>query len=212
MYALSLGFALMIRAAMGVGAWDVLHIGLNRTLGLTVGTWSVAVGLFTVAGVILMTRRLPTWGCVANMFFVGLFLDLNLWLLPEVHQLLMQVVFLLAGIVVSGFGGGMYIASEFGAGPRDWFMLELHARTGWSIRKVRTAMELTVLGLGWILGGPVSWGTIVISLTLGPVMQKAIHLWQAWMKYLLGRDARDEGINQGQVWIDHHDGVNQTIR
>ena len=91
--------------------------------------------------------------------------------LPTPGDALGQVAMMLLGVVVIGLGSGLYLATDLGAGPRDGLMTGLHHRFGWSIRRARTAIEVTVLIAGWALGGTIGIGTVVFALAIGPIVQ-----------------------------------------
>jgi uncharacterized membrane protein YczE len=156
----------MIRSEFGLGPWDAFHVGLHRLTGMSAGVASIVVGIAIVAGTWSIGVR-PGAGTLADMVLIGVFIDLLLpalppatgWLRPAYHA---------AGTLLTGFATGLCIAPGLGKGPRDGMMLGIAARTGWSVRRVRTAIELTVLALGWTLGGTVGLGTIVFALGIGP--------------------------------------------
>ncbi|MFV9510944.1 YczE/YyaS/YitT family protein [Tepidibacillus sp. LV47] len=176
---MSLGIALTIEANLGVSAWDVLHIGLYKTFGLTIGTWSQIAGLIIVLFTYLLDKKVVFIGTLLNMIFVGWFIDLFLFILPTMHkgQWFYQSLFFILGMIIMAIGTGMYITSNLGAGPRDGLMLVLSNRLNWSIRKVKTWMELIVLVIGFFLGGPVFIGTLILSVFIGPLMQFFITFW-----------------------------------
>jgi len=195
---MSLGVALTIKANLGVSAWDVLHIGLYKSIGLSVGTWSQIVGVVIISSTYFFDKKIVSIGTILNMLFVGWFIDLFLWLLPTPHhgQWIEQTLFLLIGMVIMAMGSGMYITSKLGAGPRDGLMLVLSNRLQWSIRKVKTTMELIVLVIGFFLGGPVNIGTVILSIFIGPLMQFFIKYW----------DVRSEqfihfGVKEKEKWV-----------
>ena len=107
-------------------------------------------------------------------FVIGLAADATLWLVPEPEPLALQVVFLVVGILGNGVAGGLYIGAGLGPGPRDGLMTGLVRRTGGSVRVVRTSIELTVLAVGWLIGGTVGVGTVLYALAIGPVVQMAL--------------------------------------
>lgn len=174
---LSLGIAMIIEADLGVGAWDVLHVGLYETFGLTVGTWSIIVGLSVVLITLFIDRKIISIGTVLNMIFTGLFIDMFMYLIPTMDNTLAQYTFLLLGIIVMGIGVGLYIAPKIGSGPRDSMLLALTRKYNWKISRVKTYMELIALTLGYFLGGPVFIGTIIVSISVGPIMQFSIKWW-----------------------------------
>lgn len=166
----ALAMALMIRAGLGVDPWDVFHMGLATKVPLSLGTIVVMVGVAVLLAWIPL-RQWPGFGTICNAVWIGIALDVFLRVLPPMHALPSQVAMLAVAIVINGLGGAMYIGSHFGAGPRDGLMTGLHLRTGLSIRLVRTVLELGVLGIGWLLGGPVGIGTLAYALLIGPSTQ-----------------------------------------
>lgn len=159
-----------VRAGLGVAPWDVLHLGLASHLPLSLGTIIVIVGLLVLVAWIPL-RQWPGLGTIANAIWIGVAADATLWLLPEIHGLALQLAVIVAALLVNGLGGALYIGSQFGAGPRDGLMTGLHLRTGWSLRLIRTGIELAVLAIGWLLGGPVGFGTLAYAVLIGPATQ-----------------------------------------
>jgi uncharacterized membrane protein YczE len=165
LYGVSDGMLLL--AGLGVDPWDVFQQGLSRRLGLGVGTWAIIVG----AAVLLLwipLRQRPGFGTVSNVIVVGGVIDLVLALVPVPHGLGLRSAVLLAGVLLNGVATGAYIGAGLGPGPRDGLMTGLAAR-GLSIRMVRTCIELTVLLIGWLLGGSVGVGTVLYALAIGPL-------------------------------------------
>jgi len=183
------GIGTMVEANIGVAPWDTLHIGLQKTFGLTIGMWSQLVGVMIIVGSYVIGRIKPTVGMFLNMFFFGLFIDLFMWLkwIPTGETLLERSVLFAAGLLIYTFGTGMYISPRLGAGPRDSFMLALHERMGWGIGKVRIGIECTVMLLGFLLGGPVSVGTLVTALAIGPLIKLFIPMWEKMMAKPYGK-------------------------
>jgi uncharacterized membrane protein YczE len=164
--------SMLLLAGLGVDPWDVFHQGLSRRLGLGVGTWAIIVGL----GVLLLwipLRQRPGFGTVCNVIVVGVVIDVMLATIHPVHGLPAQIAVMLAAVILNGIATGAYIGAGLGPGPRDGLMTGLAAR-GHSIRVVRTSIELTVLAVGWILGGTVGVGTVVYALGIGPIAHIAI--------------------------------------
>ncbi len=162
--------ALQVRSGLGLDPWDVFHQGLGHRVGLAIGTVVILVG----AAVLLLwipLRQRPGLGTVSNAILIGVSLNLSLDLLPTVHALGWRITDMLAGIVLCGVATGMYIGANYGPGPRDGLMTGLAARSGHSIRLVRTGLEVTVLAAGWLLGGTVGIGTLLFALAIGPLAQ-----------------------------------------
>ncbi|RAL25755.1 YczE/YyaS/YitT family protein [Thermoflavimicrobium daqui] len=189
LWLLAIGTVCTIKAELGVSPWDVFHIGLHLTTSFSIGFWVIAVGFFIVGVTSLMSRRLPQIGTLLNMICVGSFVDIIVYLdvIPKVHSLFEKSLLLIIGILISAIGVGMYIVPKIGAGPRDGFTLELSKRLHWSIRLVRTIMEIMVAVIGWFCGGPVSIGTLFFCFLFGPLMQLAIGWNEKWLQFCLKR-------------------------
>lgn len=168
---MSFGVVLLLKADLGVPPWDVLHVGLFLNFKLTIGTWNIIVGFAILALSSIISKQLPQVGAFLNMLTFGIFIDFYLALpfLTTPTSLLGKLIMLVAGIVIIGYGMGLYISASFGAGPRDSLMIALMEVTGWKISTIRGLIELTVLIIGWILGGPVFIGTILFTVIIGPV-------------------------------------------
>jgi uncharacterized membrane protein YczE len=162
--------ALLVEAGLGLEPWGVLHQGLARLTGLTIGVVSIIVG----AAVLLLwipLRQRPGLGTVSNVFVVGLAMDGTLDLVPDVRSLLVRIPLLVAAVLLNGVATGLYISARFGPGPRDGLMTGLHRRTGRSIRLMRTGIEVAVVATGFALGGTVGVGTVLYALCIGPLAQ-----------------------------------------
>ena len=167
LYGVSMG--MMVRSVLGLDPWDVFHFGVATRVSLTFGQVTIVVGVL----VLLLWIPLKQWpgvGTIANVIVIGLAADWTLAHLSVPDNLAARVALLVAGLVFNGIAGGLYIGSQLGPGPRDGLMTGLAARTGLSIRLVRTAIELTVLAVGWLLGGPVGVGTVLYALAIGPLV------------------------------------------
>lgn len=179
--------ALFVHANLGADPWDVFHLGVAKQLGISFGT----VIILTGAAVLLLwipIRQMPGLGTVSNVIVLGLAADATLAVLPPLESLesLVARSALLAGaIVLNAIATGMYIGAGFGPGPRDGLMTGLHARTGWSLRGIRTAIELSVLLIGWLLGGKFGVGTVIYALSIGPLIQLCL----PWFSQPVSRNA-----------------------
>lgn len=163
---------LLVQAGLGLDPWDVLHQGLSRSTGLQVGTWSILVGALVLLCWIPLRQR-PGLGTVTNVVVIGLVLNATLALVPAPHAVALQVTVLVAGVLLNGIATGAYIGAGLGPGPRDGLSTGIAAR-GISLRLVRTAVELAVLAVGWLLGGTVGVGTVVYALAIGPITHVTI--------------------------------------
>jgi uncharacterized membrane protein YczE len=167
LYGLSMG--LMIRGGLGVMPWDVLHQGLSRQLGWTLGTVTVVVGTLVLLAWIPLRQR-PGLGTISNVVVVGLAVDGALALLPSPSGPALRISFAVAGVLLNGLATAAYIGVHFGPGPRDGLMTGLVRRTGGSLRLIRTAIEVVVVAGGWLLGGTVGAVTVVYALAIGPLV------------------------------------------
>ena len=162
--------ALFVHANLGADPWDVFHLGVAKQLGISFGT----VIILTGAAVLLLwipIRQMPGLGTVSNVIVLGLAADATLAVLPPLESLVARSALLVVAIVLNAIATGMYIGAGFGPGPRDGLMTGLHARTGWSLRGIRTAIELSVLLIGCLLGGKFGVGTVIYALSIGPLIQ-----------------------------------------
>ena len=164
--------ALMVRARLGLGPWDVLHQGIAHHLGVQLGWVTIGVsGLVLVAWIPL--RQRPGLGTVSNAVIVGLVVNGALDLLPAPGPLACRVAWLAGGIGLNGLATACYIGAGLGPGPRDGLMTGLAAR-GNSLGAVRTLIELTVLAIGFALGGTAGIGTVAYALSIGPLAHRLI--------------------------------------
>lgn len=162
--------ALMVEAHLGLDPWNALHEGLVHHLGISFGTVTIISGIIVLLLWIPLRQPLGA-GTVVNTVLIGGLVDVALWLVPTPEELGLRVVFLLAGVVLCGASGAVYLGSHLGPGPRDGLMTGLVARTGRSIRLVRTVLEATVLLFGFVLGGTVGVGTVIFAVAIGPLIQ-----------------------------------------
>ncbi|WP_428846887.1 YczE/YyaS/YitT family protein [Rhizohabitans arisaemae] len=163
------GIALPVESTLGLSPWDVFHQGLAKLTGWSIGVWLVIVGVAIMLLWIPLRQR-PGIGTVSNALLVGVFADLAIWLIPTPQTLALRWLALLAGMTILAAATGLYIGAGLGPGPRDGIMMGL-ARRGWSIRVARTVIEVIVLAAGWLLGGTVGLGTLVVALCIGPLTQ-----------------------------------------
>ena len=168
LYGVSMG--MMVRSGLGLDPWDVFHYGIAQHLPVSFGTVTIIVGV-AVLLLWIPLRQWPGLGTVANVVVIGLATDATLALLDAPDAIVVRVLLLVGGIVLNGLAGALYIGSQFGPGPRDGLMTGLVRRTGRSFRLVRTSIEVTVLVVGWLLGGVVGLGTVLYAVLIGPVVQ-----------------------------------------
>jgi uncharacterized membrane protein YczE len=183
---LAFGIALTIEGkVVGIGPWDVFHYGMFLKLGLTIGSWSIIIGFLLLTFASIATKKLPKIGAFLNMLLLGLFIDFFMWLLPSINSLIGAIFYFILGVVLIGYGIGIYVSADLGSGPRDSIMILIADKTGWSIQWVRNGMEVLVLILGWALGGPVGIGTVIIAFLLGPIVGFSLPQCKTLLQYFL---------------------------
>lgn len=173
-----LSIATMIRSNIGTSPWAVLEVAFSSLMGITPGRMSIIVGFIVLIGALVLREKVG-WGTLGNILFIGLWEDMFLGMIPSVeNNLLVQTLMLLSAILLMGIASAIYIGVDAGAGPRDSLMLAIHRTTGVSIRVARSAIEIIVVLIGWLLGGPLGFGTVVFALLIGPSVQWAFKLFK----------------------------------
>ncbi|WP_436858828.1 YczE/YyaS/YitT family protein [Citrobacter tructae] len=170
--------AMFVRADLGADPWNVFHLGLAKLLSMQIGVVMILVGALVLLLWIPLRQR-PGLGTLSNVIVIGLAADAALMVIPELSSLRVRSVILVMAVIVNALATSMYIGAGFGAGPRDGLMTGIHARTGWSVRTIRTAIEVTVLLSGWLLGGTLGVGTVLYALAIGPLIQLCL----PWFRY-----------------------------
>jgi uncharacterized membrane protein YczE len=148
-------------------SWDVLHQGLTKHFGLSIGQWSIIVGALVLLLWIPM-REKPGVGTVSNVLVIGASLDLFLRWVPAPTSLGWRVAWLLLGIVINGIATEAYIGARLGPGPRDGLMTGLVRLSRRPIGWIRTGIKVSVVAFGFLLGGNLGAGTVLFVLTIGP--------------------------------------------
>jgi uncharacterized membrane protein YczE len=170
------GIAAMAQAGIGLGPWEVFHQGISRLTGLPLGTVSILVGIPVLAAWWPLGER-PGVGTIVNIALIGASTNVALGVIPAASDVPAQLSMMLAGVVAIAIGSGLYLAADLGPGPRDGLMTGLHLRFGWSIRRARTGIELSVLVAGFLAGGTIGLGTVVFALGIGPLVQLALRVF-----------------------------------
>lgn len=168
----ALGVVTILNSNLGLSPWDVLNQGLNRTIGITLGEANLLVGAFVVLFSIFLKQPIGS-GTVINFLLVGVFIDMYIYLdiIPKGDVLLKKILILIIGILIFSYGCYVYISTGLGCGPRDGLMVILTKKSSYPLWKIKTCIEIVVLGLGYILGGTIGVGTVVSSLCVGPLIQ-----------------------------------------
>lgn len=174
LYGISLG--LMVRANFGLDPWDVFHQGLSNRTGISLGMMVNLIGAMVLLLWIPIRQR-PGIGTIANVFLIGTFADISLYLIPPITSWTLAAAMLVGGILLNGVATGAYIGAGLGPGPRDGLMTGLVKRTGGSVKVIRTSIEVTVLAAGWLLGGTVGIGTVLYAVAIGPIVHRMLPLF-----------------------------------
>lgn len=176
LYGISSG--LLVVAGLGLEPWNVLHQGVARHTGLSIGAVAIIVG----AGVLVLwvpIRERPGLGTVSNVVVVGVMMDVTLAAVPTVHALGVRIPLMVAAVFLNGVATGLYIAADFGPGPRDGLMTGVHRRTRRPVGLVRLFIEVAVVVTGFVLGGTIGVGTVLYAVAIGPLAQLFLRLFAA---------------------------------
>lgn len=168
----AVGIVTILNSNLGLSPWDVLNQGANIQLGITLGQANILVGIIFVIVTLAFKQPIGT-GTVLNFSLVGLFIDLLMYLnfIPHGNNLISKFSILVVGIIIFSFGCFLYIDAGLGCGPRDGVMVILTKKTKYSLARIRTVLEVLALSIGYLLGGTVGIGTVISSLSVGPLMQ-----------------------------------------
>ncbi len=172
----AIAICLMIKSDLGLGPWDAFHVGIHKLTGISIGMASIMVGAVIIVGTLFLSVK-PGFGTVANMVLIGVFIDLLMPFVPKSAFWGVGVLYYTAGVALSGLATGMYIAAGLGKGPRDGLMIAISSRTGSPVGRVRTVIEIVVLGFGWLMGGKIGVGTVLFALTIGPATQWGLYVF-----------------------------------
>lgn len=185
---MTFGVCMTIKVAdIGVGAWDALNVALTERVGLSVGKWVMIDGVILVLVNALLVKRRPDILSLLTIIVIGLLVDF--WLdtvfnLFDVEQLLAKLAMLLVGILIIGFGASIYLQAKFPQSPIDNFMLAIKERFRVNLMLAKTIGEITALIPAFFLNGPISYGTIIITFTVGPAIQLFFPSFEKFMQRL----------------------------
>lgn len=168
----AVGVVLTIHAGLGLAPWDIFHQGLSLHFPLTMGQASITASCIILIIDFALKEKIGL-GTVLNVILIGAFMDMLMifHLIPVFEQPIMQLLMLITGMVTIGFASYVYIRPGLGTGPRDGLMVALCKKTGKSVRAVRAGIDITVSAVGFLLGGSLGLGTVIMAVCLGPVMQ-----------------------------------------
>jgi len=174
-----LGISCTVNADLGRAPWGVLHQGMSRQFGITMGTAIQIAGAVIIILDLLLNERIG-WGTLGNVYFIGLFLDLiqaSEWI-PVYQALFPRFVMMMAGMILISLATYLYLSAQLGSGPRDGLMVALTKRIKIPVGVIRSAIELSALTAGYFMGGSIGWGTLIMSLGLGLFIQTTFSLFK----------------------------------
>jgi len=167
-----LGIVVTMKGNVGYAPWEVLHSGISQTLGISIGLVNTGVGMIIVVIVCLLGEKIGL-GTIFNMFMIGLFMDLILKsnIIPLMHNFWLGSLVMILGLFIISLGTYFYISSAFGAGPRDSLMVTITRKTGFPVGLCRGILEVSIVIIGWFLGGMVGLGTLLSAFSIGFCIQ-----------------------------------------
>ena len=169
-----LGEALLVAGSIGVSPWTVLAQGVTGVTG-----WSLGFATFIVSLLVLFCwiplKQTPGIGTILNTIIIAIVLEYALPYLPRFDSLLLKVAEAVAGVLITGLGAGIYLIANLGAGPRDGLMTGLQRITDLPIAWVRSSLEISVVLIGWLLGGQVGLGTLLFAFGIGPAVAASLY-------------------------------------
>ena len=170
-----LGEGLLLVSFAGASPWSVLAQGISLNVDLSIGT----ITLFLSIGVLLFWLPLnqkPGIGTILNALIIAVMIDISIALIPTPENYISQLLLAFIAVLTVGLGGGIYLVANLGAGPRDGLMVGLQQKTNLPIAAVRAFLEITVVSIGWYLGGTVGVGTLLFAFGIGPAVALGLFL------------------------------------
>lgn len=198
----ALGCIMILKADLGLSPWDVLHQGISKTIGITIGQASISLGIMIVLLDIFLGQPIGI-GTVLNFLSVGLFMDLILYLdfIPMKTSLFYRGILLIVGIFFYAYGTFFYMIQGMGCGPRDGFMQIITQKTKYSVGTIKNTIELSALASGWLLGGKAGVGTVITALSMGIFLQMFFKVYKMDIKTLKHRNIKEELHHLKEVFL-----------
>lgn len=192
----SLGVVVIIKSNLGFSPWDVLHQGISKVGNITIGQASILVGVGVITLDCFLGERIGS-GTILNILFIGTFMDLILYLdiVPLSSGIVMGVFMMFFGLFIFSIGCYLYMSTGLGCGPRDALMVALTKKTNFSVRAVRNSIEISVLFIGYLLGGYAGIGTVITALFAGVIIQWVFKILKFDVKAVVHRDIRGEVVS-----------------
>tara|TARA_Y100000590_G_scaffold294274_1_gene331585 strand:- start:2171 stop:2818 length:648 start_codon:yes stop_codon:yes gene_type:complete len=170
-----LGEGLLIVSLTGASPWSVLAQGISLNVNLSIGTITLIISLAVLILWIPLGQK-PGMGTILNALIIALMIDLCIKFVPAPSNFINQLILALLSVIIVGVGGGIYLVSNLGAGPRDGLMIGLQKSTNLPIAAVRATLEISVVSIGWYLGGTVGVGTLLFAFGIGPCVALGLYL------------------------------------
>ena len=170
-----LGEGLLIVSASGASPWSVLAQGLFLNIGFSVGLISIFISLVVLSLWLPLKQKIGI-GTILNALIIGLMIDVCLRHVATPESYINQIILGAVAVTIVGLGGGIYLVANLGAGPRDGLMIGLQKKTNLPIALVRGTLEITVMSVGWYLGGTVGVGTLLFAFGIGPCVALSLFL------------------------------------
>ena len=170
-----LGEGLLIVSFAGASPWSVLAQGISLSINLSVGIITIFISLVVLILWVPLNQK-PGIGTLLNAIIIGLMIDICINLVPTPKDYIYQILLAIIAVLTVGIGGGIYLVANLGAGPRDGLMVGLQKKTNLPIAAVRGTLEITVMSIGWYLGGTVGVGTLLFAFGIGPCVALGLYL------------------------------------
>ena len=170
-----LGEGLLIVSAAGASPWSVLAQGIFLNVGYSIGIVTIVISVIVLILWIPLSQK-PGIGTILNALIIGLMIDVCITFVPTPENYVSQLMLALLAVLIVGLGGGIYLVANLGAGPRDGLMIGLQKKTNLPIAAVRATLEITVMSIGWYLGGTVGVGTLLFAFGIGPSVALSLYI------------------------------------
>ena len=170
-----LGEGLLIVSFTGASPWSVLAQGISLNVNLSIGTITLLISIVVLL-LWIPLRQKPGMGTILNALIIAIMIDLCIKYVPTPSNYIHQLILAVISVIMVGIGGGIYLVSNLGAGPRDGLMIGLQKLTNFPIAVVRATLEISVVSIGWYLGGTVGIGTLLFAFGIGPCVALGLYL------------------------------------
>ena len=169
------GEGLLLVSAAGASPWSVFAQGIHLSIGLSVGAVTIIISILVLLLWVPLSQK-PGMGTILNALIIGIMIDICIKFVPTPEDFISQIFLAFAAVLIVGLGGGIYLVANLGAGPRDGLMIVLQKKTNFPIAAVRATLEITVMSIGWYLGGTVGVGTLLFAFGIGPAVALSLFI------------------------------------